>query len=55
MKRLSGSNAFTLAMETPHAYMHTLKIAIIDPPNIRSCASSFHRSMPNPLEATCVA
>jgi diacylglycerol O-acyltransferase len=31
MKRLSGADAFMLAMETSRAYMHTFKIAIIDP------------------------
>jgi diacylglycerol O-acyltransferase len=29
--RLSGSDAFMLRMETPRAYMHTFKVAILDP------------------------
>lgn len=28
---MSGADAFMLSMETPSAYMHTLKIAILDP------------------------
>ena len=31
MKRLSGADAFMLRMETSKAYMHTFKVAIIDP------------------------
>jgi len=31
MKRLNGVDAFMLNMETPKAYMHTFKVAIIDP------------------------
>ncbi|MEH6635662.1 MAG: wax ester/triacylglycerol synthase family O-acyltransferase [Halioglobus sp.] len=31
MKRMGGADAFMLAMETPRAYMHTFKVAIIDP------------------------
>lgn len=31
MKRMSGADAFMLAMETSRAYQHTFKIAIIDP------------------------
>ena len=31
MKRMSGTDAFMLAMETPRAYMHTFKVAILDP------------------------
>lgn len=31
MKRLSGADAFMLGMETSKAYMHTFKVAIIDP------------------------
>jgi WS/DGAT/MGAT family acyltransferase len=31
MKRLSGADSFMLGMETPSAYMHTFKVAIIDP------------------------
>ena len=31
MKRLNGVDAFMLGMETPKAYMHTFKVAIIDP------------------------
>ncbi|WCS20614.1 wax ester/triacylglycerol synthase family O-acyltransferase [Mycobacterium marinum] len=30
-QRLSGADAFMLGMETPRAYMHTFKVAIIDP------------------------
>jgi diacylglycerol O-acyltransferase len=33
MKRMSGTDAFLLGIETPRCYMHTLKIAIIDPTN----------------------
>jgi WS/DGAT/MGAT family acyltransferase len=33
MKRMSGADAFLLGMETPRCYMHTLKIAILDPAN----------------------
>jgi len=31
MIRLSGTDSFMLAMETPRAYMHTFKTAILDP------------------------
>ena len=31
MRRMGGADAFMLAMETPKAYMHTFKVAIIDP------------------------
>ncbi len=31
MKRLSGADSFMLGMETSKAYMHTFKVAIIDP------------------------
>ena len=31
MKRLNGADAFMLGMETSKAYMHTFKVAIIDP------------------------
>ena len=31
MKRMSGTDAFLLGIETPRCYMHTLKIAILDP------------------------
>lgn len=31
MWRMSGTDAFMLAQETPHAYMHTFKIALLDP------------------------
>jgi diacylglycerol O-acyltransferase len=31
VKRLSGADAFMLGMETSKAYMHTFKVAIIDP------------------------
>lgn len=31
MKRMSGADAFMLGMETSRVYMHTFKIAIIDP------------------------
>ena len=31
MRRMGGADAFMLAMETPRAYMHTFKVAIIDP------------------------
>lgn len=31
MERLNGVDAFMLRMETPKAYMHTFKVAIIDP------------------------
>ncbi len=31
MRRLGGADALLLYMETPRAYMHTLKIAILDP------------------------
>ena len=31
MKRLNGVDAFMLGMETTKAYMHTFKVAIIDP------------------------
>jgi len=31
MKRMGGADAFMLAFETPKAYMHTFKVAILDP------------------------
>ena len=31
MKRLNDADAFMLGMETSKAYMHTFKVAIIDP------------------------
>lgn len=31
IRRMGGADAFMLAMETPRAYMHTFKIAILDP------------------------
>ncbi len=31
MQRMGGADAFMLAMETPRAYMHTFKVAIMDP------------------------
>lgn len=31
MQRMGGADAFMLAMETPMAYMHTFKVAILDP------------------------
>ena len=31
MFRMNGADAFMLSLETPRAYMHTLKIAILDP------------------------
>ena len=31
MRRMGGADAFMLAMETPKAYMHTFKVAILDP------------------------
>ena len=31
MIRMNGADAFMLSLETPRAYMHTLKIAILDP------------------------
>ena len=31
MKRLNGADAFMLGMETSKSYMHTFKVAIIDP------------------------
>ena len=31
MRRMGGADAFMLAMETPRAYMHTFKVAILDP------------------------
>lgn len=31
MFRMNGADAFMLSQETPRAYMHTLKIAILDP------------------------
>ena len=31
MKRMSGVDALFLGMETPRSYMHTFKIAILDP------------------------
>lgn len=31
MQRMGGADAFMLALETPRAYMHTFKIAILDP------------------------
>ena len=31
MIRMGGADAFMLAMETPRAYMHTFKVAILDP------------------------
>jgi diacylglycerol O-acyltransferase / wax synthase len=31
MRRLSPTDALLLYSETPRAYMHTLKIAILDP------------------------
>ena len=31
MMRMGGADAFMLAMETPCAYMHTFKVAILDP------------------------
>ena len=31
MRRLGGADALLLYLETPRAYMHTLKIAIADP------------------------
>jgi hypothetical protein len=31
MKRLNGVDAFMLGMETAKSYMHTFKVAIIDP------------------------
>ncbi len=31
MRRLNGVDAFMLGMETPKSYMHTFKVAIIDP------------------------
>jgi hypothetical protein len=33
MLRMNGADAFILALETPRAYMHTFKIAILDPAN----------------------
>ena len=31
MFRMNGADAFMLVLETPRAYMHTFKIAILDP------------------------
>src|SRR5690606_5105205 len=31
MRAMSGRDAMMLAMETPRAYMHTLKVSIVDP------------------------
>jgi len=31
MRRMGGADAFMLAFETPKAYMHTFKVAILDP------------------------
>ena len=31
MRRMSGADSFMLASETPKAYMHTFKVAILDP------------------------
>lgn len=31
MIRMGGADAFMLSYETPHSYMHTFKVAILDP------------------------
>ncbi|NCF16675.1 MAG: wax ester/triacylglycerol synthase family O-acyltransferase [Haliea sp.] len=45
MRRMGGADAFMLAMETPRAYMHTFKVAIIDPSTDPQgwCFEKFHR------------
>ena len=46
MRRMGGADAFMLAMETSRAYMHTFKVAIIDPSSDPDgwCFDRFHQS-----------
>ena len=46
MRRMGGADAFMLAMETPRAYMHTFKVAILDPSSDPDgwCYDKFYQS-----------
>ena len=54
MLRMNGADAFILALETPRAYMHTFKIAILDPANEPEdwCIESYRSTVLSRLNIT---